>query len=302
MSSAASAPALHPFADSFRKAMGDVFSQSFGAAWTAEVSHEPQKKDEAATVWFGFEISGELQGDAAIQFTLQDAALLARKFVTEPSGAPSEFSAEDKQTVEQLLQKVIDGVVTNLTPQFGTMTAKVSGVDAPTWNGLTIALHVAGAASGSSFVNLRIGDNLVAAMAPIPKPEAPAITAPPPAPAPEPASDNQEAHIPVLSDNLDTLWGVDLGHDIPAIAGKDLDVLRKVALGLTMRFGARTLILKDVLQLSSGSVIELDREVQGPAELLLGDKVVARGEVVIVDGNFGVRVTEVAGQRQQLSK
>jgi flagellar motor switch protein FliN/FliY len=300
MSSAASAPALHPFAESFRKAMKDVFSQSFGAAWTAEVSHEPQKKDEAATVWFGFEISGEFQGDAAIQFTLQDAALLARQFVTEPTVAPSEFSAEHKQTVEQLLRKVIDGVATNLTQQFGTMTAKVSGIDAPTWNGLTITLHVAGAASGSSFVNLRIGDNLVAAMASIPKPEAPAVTAPPPAP--EPASDNQEAHIPVLSDNLDTLWGVDLGHDMPAIAGKDLDVLRKVALGLTMRFGTRTLILKDVLQLSSGSVIELDREVQGPADLLLGDKVVARGEVVIVDGNFGVRVTEVAGQRQQLSR
>jgi flagellar motor switch protein FliN len=300
MSSAASAPALHPFAESFRKAMGDVFSQSFGAAWTAEVSHEAQQKDEAATVWFGFEISGELQGDAAIQFTLQDAALLARKFVTEPSGASTEFSAADKQTVEQLLQKVMDGVATNLTEQFGTVTAKVSGVDAPAWNGLTIALHVAGAASGSSLVNLRIGDNLVTAMAPKPKPGAPAVATPPAAP--EPVSDNQEAHIPVLSDNLDRLWGVDLGHDMPAIAGKDLDVLRKVALGLTMRFGTRTLILKDVLQLSSGSVIELDREVQGPADLLLGDKVVARGEVVIVDGNFGVRVTEVAGQRQQLTR
>ena len=299
MSSAASAPALHPFAESFRKAMGDVFSQNFGAAWTVEVSHEAQKKDEAATVWFGFAISGDILGDAATQFTLQDATLLAKEFVTEPDGTTAEFSADDKQTVEQLLQKVLDSVAANLKEQFGTITPKVSSISAPTWSGLTIALHVAGAVSGSSFVNLLLGDNLVAAMAP--KPAAPAVAVP--TPTSEPVSDtNQEAHIPVVNDNLDVLWGVDLGHDLASISGKDLDVLRKVALGLTMRFGTRTLTLKDVLQLSSGSVIELDREVQGPADLLLGDKVVARGEVVIVDGNFGVRVTEVAGQRQQLAK
>src|SRR5262249_5379019 len=161
-------------------------------------------KDEAATVWFGFAISGDLQGDAAIQLTLQDAALLAKKFVTEAEGTPVEFSAEDKQTVEQLLQTIIDGVTTSLKEQFGTITSKVSGIDAPTWSGLTIALHVAGAVSGSSFVNLRIGDNLVSAMAPKPKPAAPAIAAPtlPSEPAPDA---NQEAHIPVVNDNLDTL-------------------------------------------------------------------------------------------------
>jgi flagellar motor switch protein FliN/FliY len=54
------------------------------------------------------------------------------------------------------------------------------------------------------------------------------------------------------------------------------------------------------VELTSGSVIELDRQVQEPADLLLGEKLIARGEVVIVDGNYGLRVTEVADPRQRL--
>jgi flagellar motor switch protein FliN len=60
-----------------------------------------------------------------------------------------------------------------------------------------------------------------------------------------------------------------------------------------LRFGGRELLLKDVLELSSGSVLELDRDVHEPVDLLLKDRVIARGEVVIVDGNYGLRVSEV---------
>ncbi len=49
-------------------------------------------------------------------------------------------------------------------------------------------------------------------------------------------------------------------------------------------------------------MVELDRQVQEPADLLLGDKLVARGEVVIVDGNYGVRVTEVIDPRQRIDR
>jgi flagellar motor switch protein FliN len=48
-----------------------------------------------------------------------------------------------------------------------------------------------------------------------------------------------------------------------------------------------------VLELTSGSVIELDRHVEEPVELLLDGKVIARGEAVVIDGNYGLRVTEV---------
>jgi flagellar motor switch protein FliN len=81
----------------------------------------------------------------------------------------------------------------------------------------------------------------------------------------------------------------------PSHAGNGMDVslLESVEIDVTLRFGERRLPLRQIGELKSGSVIELDKYVQDPAELMLGDRVVARGEVVVVDGNYGLRVTEV---------
>ena len=73
----------------------------------------------------------------------------------------------------------------------------------------------------------------------------------------------------------------------------NMSLLENVELEVTLRFGQRQLSLREIGELRSGSVVELDKHVQDPAEVLLGERVVARGEVVIVDGNYGLRVTEV---------
>jgi flagellar motor switch protein FliN len=81
-----------------------------------------------------------------------------------------------------------------------------------------------------------------------------------------------------------------------ATAGVDpvnLRLVMDVELNVTLRFGQRQLPLREVLELNSGSVIELDRVVDEPVELLLDGKLIARGEAVIVDGNYGLRVTEI---------
>jgi flagellar motor switch protein FliN/FliY len=73
----------------------------------------------------------------------------------------------------------------------------------------------------------------------------------------------------------------------------NLKLVMDVELNVSLRFGQRQLPLREVLELTSGSVIGLDRQVEEPVELLLDGKVIARGEAVIVDGNYGLRVTEV---------
>jgi flagellar motor switch protein FliN len=73
-----------------------------------------------------------------------------------------------------------------------------------------------------------------------------------------------------------------------------LDLLMDVQLATTLRFGARTLLLREVLDLSPGAVIELERRVQEPVDLLLDGRLVARGEVVVIDGSYGLRVTDVS--------
>jgi len=74
----------------------------------------------------------------------------------------------------------------------------------------------------------------------------------------------------------------------------NLDLVMDVELNVTLRFGQRQLTLREVLELTSGSVVELDRQVDEPVELLLDGVVIARGEAVVIDGNYGLRVTEVS--------
>jgi len=74
----------------------------------------------------------------------------------------------------------------------------------------------------------------------------------------------------------------------------NLKLVMDVELNVTLRFGQRQLTLREVLELIPGSVVELDRQVEEPVELLLNGKVIARGEAVVIDGNYGLRVTEVS--------
>jgi flagellar motor switch protein FliN/FliY len=76
-------------------------------------------------------------------------------------------------------------------------------------------------------------------------------------------------------------------------AKANLDLVLDVELSVTLRFGQRQLSLREVLDLTSGSVVELDRQVDEPVELVLDGRVVARGEAVIIDGNYGMRITQV---------
>lgn len=73
----------------------------------------------------------------------------------------------------------------------------------------------------------------------------------------------------------------------------NLNLVMDVELNVSLRFGQRRLPLGDLLELSSGSIVELDRMVDEPVELYLDGKLIARGEAVIVDGNYGLRVTEI---------
>lgn len=77
--------------------------------------------------------------------------------------------------------------------------------------------------------------------------------------------------------------------DVAPELGRVIDV----PLTVTLRFGQRSMRLREVLELNAGALVELDRQVEDPVDLILDERVIARGEVVIVDGNYGLRVTEI---------
>lgn len=79
-----------------------------------------------------------------------------------------------------------------------------------------------------------------------------------------------------------------------------IELLLDVELETSLRFGSREMPLGELLDLEPGDVVQLDRNVADPVDLIVGDKIVARGEVVLVNGNFGLRVTEVAEPKKRL--
>lgn len=79
-----------------------------------------------------------------------------------------------------------------------------------------------------------------------------------------------------------------------------MSLLCDIELDATVQFGSREMPLREVLELGPGDVVELDRHVSEPVDLVIGDRIVARGEVVIMTGNFALRITEVAAPQLRL--
>jgi flagellar motor switch protein FliN/FliY len=75
----------------------------------------------------------------------------------------------------------------------------------------------------------------------------------------------------------------------------NLDILLDVPVGLTVELGSCHLPMRDVLNLNLGSIVQLDKLADGPVELHVNKKLVARGEVVVVENRFGIKITELLG-------
>jgi flagellar motor switch protein FliN len=85
-----------------------------------------------------------------------------------------------------------------------------------------------------------------------------------------------------------------------ALPTRGVELLLDIELEASLRFGSKEMPLSEVLELGPGDVVQLERHVSDPVDLIVGDKIVARGEVVLVNGNFGLRVTEVAEPKRSL--
>ena len=72
-----------------------------------------------------------------------------------------------------------------------------------------------------------------------------------------------------------------------------LDLILDIPLAVTVELGRSKMLINDLLQLGQGSVVELTKLVGEPLEVLVNDKLVARGEVVVVNEKFGVRLTDI---------
>ena len=108
----------------------------------------------------------------------------------------------------------------------------------------------------------------------------------------EPVTDEGAGEVAVEEENIDgeeTDEPTDKGEDGPT----NIDLILDIPLSVTVELGRSKMLINDLLQLGQGSVIELTKLVGEPLEVLVNNKLVARGEVVVVNEKFGVRLTDI---------
>lgn len=261
---------VETFYEEFRRSLAQVITAVSGGQWAAELS---QPSDEPCQVYAAFRITGSVTGEFALAFSLHHASSIAAMFqgTPAPERSTDHLTCDETEAIaeaaRQFVGSAMDGIRQNALDLKADYVSEQ--VDWAPARSATISLT---SADRKVRLSLLIGSELANALSSITwsgdadSASAPAAPASSPAPLPHDSIDSH-ANLPLLMD---------------------------VELEVALRFGRRELLLKDVLELRSGSVLELDREVNEPVDLLLEGRVIARGEVVIVDGNYGLRVTEVA--------
>ena len=91
-------------------------------------------------------------------------------------------------------------------------------------------------------------------------------------------------------------------HHLNSTEVRNIGMLLDVKMQVRVRIGQKKMLLKDVISMDIGSVIELNQLANDPLDILVDDKVIAKGEVVIIDGNFGVQITEIGTKRERLEQ
>ena len=269
-------------------ALGDVLSQVSGQPWKIEPA---QTEAGEAEVEVGFECRGTVGGPFAFRMPVVVAVRLAKLLTGEavPEDA-GQLSGDDREALEELLRQVAGIAATRLEADFGKPQLAFVGPSPAARDGEHFPLSAA-AESQRLSIDIWVGNDLGQSLALAASESKGAEVKAPETVLPEAAL--PKAALPSSAPTGALTQA--------AIREGNLELLWDVALSLTLRFGQRELLLKEILELSPGAVLELDRQIDEPVDLLLGRKVIARGEVVIVDGNYGLRVTEVASAAEKLA-
>jgi flagellar motor switch protein FliN/FliY len=87
-----------------------------------------------------------------------------------------------------------------------------------------------------------------------------------------------------------------------ALETKNLNMLLDIPLQVTVELGRTSRSIKEILEMGSGSIIELDKLAGEPVDILVNQQLIAYGEVVVIDENFGVRITDIVSQSDRIKK
>ena len=288
-------PEFKTWFDAWKSCTQDVLAQVSGQPTVFETASEPFAAGES-DLRYTVAASGAVQGEMGLRLSESSALRLARKFVGEPEPSAGEqgasLSDESREALEELLRQIGGLVATTVGGSVGgPVQLQLSRAEVPwTWTSDHLAtLQTRDEAGIEIALEIRISPALAAALSA--RAETAAAVAPPSTAASSAASAPPAAAANASS--TDVPFPPPEAEAVPDPPASGYRRLLDVGLGVKLRFGTRRMLLRDVLALSSGQVVELDNELNSPVDLLLEGRVIARGEVVVIDGKYGLRVSEV---------
>jgi flagellar motor switch protein FliN len=253
----------------------DVLEKITGTAFAAvdlapqEVAQEAETLREKG-VWLRFTVEKALKGEQSFGICKTDALHLAQILMGEPFDVTGDFSDEYQDALGELFRQFAGTAALALKPRVGgEVGLQFAGYDPGNWKphrqwGVRLKSEGTAQFLLVTLLDPDLGESL--ASGPSGKAALPFDASKPCAPVTSAAASK---------------------------GNRNIDLLLDVELQVALRFGKREMSLGNILELSAGAVVELDQKILDPVELLVGGKVVAHGEVVVMDSHYALRVTEV---------
>lgn len=269
--SAALAWAAGEVADRLAQVLAAMTEQEHSSRWT------PANEPPGSLLWWEYPVAGALEGSVRIGCNEADClsiggmVLAAAGVDSDPETARTTFA----EVIAQALSAVAQSVSTRVHAEVTFGVAQESAA-APEWPSMPlIEIAVKDGADEGRVVFAAFSAEVLAGLAPREAPDSHpegSKTGVPPAPVQPPIEGGSAT----------------------------FDLLLDVELPVSVSFGRTQLQIRHVMKLASGSIVELNRNVSEPVEVIVNNCVIARGEVVVIEGNYGVRIDEIISPHERL--
>jgi flagellar motor switch protein FliN/FliY len=252
-------------------------------------------------------MGGAIEGTVSVFLSTKTAAMLADLMLMGDGKA--EYNADHKDALSELFNQIFGAYVTALCQKTGGQVTS-EGISVSEFDFAQPDFPFSG--SDMAVISIKVDnlpDTVMAAVVPAALGDSLIEKFGPPAA--EPVSEtSQSGGFGISGAELDELSHVtgDSGSDavfrapggMSGPVDKSVEMLLDIELDVSIELGRSNLSVKRVLDLSPGSIVELDRMAGEPVDLLVNNKVVAKGEVVVVDENFGIRIVSLVSPEERI--
>lgn len=283
------------FATGFVTGFFDMLNTMLGGKSSFEIQDpvpwDPKSGSDMETS-FGSVLSASVVEGGAIAILLpsQDVYTIAAVFLSQEMQAKERVAPEDAPTLREVFEPCLGAGASYFKERLGkvltlsNIQVTAEGLAALPWGGQTIAVPFSyNAPSDISGSGVFIFAQKTAALV-----------------YPESAASIDQSEV----NNILSTVGMPAAHEATetktAATPQNLDMILDIELTVKARLGRVEMPIGEILALGPGSIIDVGHLVDEPIELLVNDKLIARGDVVVVDEKFGLRITEIVSPRQRI--